>query len=155
MKKFSFGVVVGVVLLLFVGCMNNIDLQNDKKEKTPKVIAENYVEKIISMDKIFSRAVNTEEYPDFLYEIEIEDENGNEIKFAEMSDEDKSLFFENWKTLYTEELTEKFIEDSELAEMVELENEAFFETLESNVGTRAAKNYDTENFISMYEKKIG
>lgn len=48
----------------------------------------------------------------------------------------------------------KFIAAPDLAEMVNLENEAFYASLESSSGSRAIKSYDTEKFLEIYEKQL-
>lgn len=150
MKKIIFSV---VFLCVFIGCRNNISI-NNYEQSEPETVAEAYISKIISVDSMFSRSVKTDLYPDFLYEMEIEDEEGNKIEFSEFSEAEKNIFFEDWKKDYTEELTKKFVEDTDLAEMVEIENQAFKETVESISGNRAIKSQNLEDFFSIYEKKL-
>lgn len=150
MKKIIFSV---AFLCVFIGCRNNISI-NSYEQSEPETVAEAYISKIISVDSMFSRSVKTDLYPDFLYEMEIEDEEGNKIEFSEFSEEEKNIFFEDWKKDYTEELTKKFVEDTDLAEMVEIENQAFKETVESISGNRAIKSQNLEDFFNIYEKKL-
>lgn len=142
-------------IIVFISCQNGFNVKiSEDNEVSPSSIAESYVSKITSIDKIFSRSANSQDYSDIFYSMEIEDEEGNKINFADFSDEEKKIFIEDWKSEYIEELTQKFIADPDLAEMVNLENEAFYASLESSSGSRAIKSYDTEKFLEFYEKQL-
>lgn len=154
MKKLKF-IAFLFAIIVFISCQNGFNVKiSEDNEVSPSSIAESYVSKVTSIDKIFSRSANSQDYSDIFYSMEIEDEEGNKINFADFSDEEKKIFIEDWKSEYIEELTQKFIADPDLAEMVNLENEAFYATLESSSGSRAIKSYDTEKFLEIYEKQL-
>lgn len=96
MKKIIFS---AAFLCVFIGCRNNISI-NNYEQSEPETVAEAYISKIISVDSMFSRSVKPDLYPDFLYEMEIEDEEGNKIEFSEFSEAEKNIFFEDWKKDY-------------------------------------------------------
>ena len=156
MKKICNLISVGV-LFIAVGCSlgvrteeNQISVSND-----PSIIAKEYVQKMISFDELTSSrsASNDYDYPDLIYMLEIEDEDGNPILFEDMSDAEKVAFYSYWQEQTVQELTEKFEDDADLAKMISLENAAFAETMEES-GRSAIKSGDYGKFAKKYEKNL-
>lgn len=133
----------------------NSNDQNDYlAEKSFEQISTETVEKLITMDKMFSYNEEIDLYPSVLNEITIEDEDGNPLFFKDFSPEEKKVFYEDWKQNLCDELLEKLEKDDGLAEIYNMENEAFSETLNSPQGERCVKNFNPEKFIRLYEKNL-
>ncbi|MBR6079038.1 MAG: hypothetical protein IKP60_02640 [Treponema sp.] len=149
--------VVATFCMCILGCRNGIDTDSVTYigEKDSKSIATDYVKKIFSLNNVAaSRSAEGNEYPEFLYELQIEDAQGNPIYFKNMPDEEKEAFSKYWTEQTIENISKKLEGDPELAEMVFLENEAFYTTLGSSSGSRAAAGLDYEKFGELYGKNL-
>lgn len=144
------------LILILSGCNNIINKGSldSTSEISPESLAGEYVDILRKQSNIAnSRAVSSAEYPDILYDLEIEDDDGNPILFADMSDSEKQMFYEFWKSEYISELSEKLAQDEGFMEMLIIENKAFNEALRSSTQRSAFVN-DFDRFAETYTKTL-
>ena len=144
-----------VLLSTILACTQfNIHKVHIPTEQTNEEIASDYVSNIIAFDSMFSNqnyatrfALNT--YPSFLADAYEEDYH---LSFENLSDEEKKNYFNQWESDYVELLLEKFNEDSDLASLIKLENDAFKMTeLET---FRSASTFDEDLFLSRWQLRL-
>jgi len=148
---------VFIVMAVFMAlsCKNNVNVLQNQKNESSLSTSEAYLTKLIALDSMCSEmVVDDEEYPSILRCFELEDDEGNTFKFADLTDEEKKEFYEGWKEAYVKQLEEKYSKDPDLEKIVNLENQVFFETLNSNKGNRAAIKHSVEDFYKIYEKNL-
>ena len=155
MKKTKFKCVfIITVIFMALSCKNNVNVQLKAGDNSAQTVAEDYFNIVcMQSNMVNARALTEECYPDILYETIITDENDEIISFADLDAESQKKFYEVWKEDFIRELTEKIESDSDLKEMVELENEAFMETA-SNLNRTAFSEKDLESFFKQYEKNL-
>lgn len=156
MKKNNLFLLFGVGIM-FAGCSSNVDYDNaildlELSEKSTNEIAAEYVQNQLKMDFMCSsRDLKNEEYPPMLYDLSIVDDDGNELFFADFSDELKKDFYSIWKDVEVNTLVLKLEENPPVQEMLKLENKAF-ELTEQNCSRRVCNN--PEAFIAKYAENM-
>ncbi len=143
------------MLIGFTGCSNFVDtnkMEMSAESKSNEQIAKEYIEKSIKIDAICnSREVCSSEYPSFIYDVCIVDEDDNQLSFSDFSEEEKKAFYESWVKSEENELLKKLEENSDLAEMLAFENMAF-EITEENVSRAILSKPDV--FFKRYQNNL-
>lgn len=156
MKKVVLGVFV-LLSIFFVSCNNiaNDDLrENIIKKDSVEEIAQKYV-KYKNVWVKFEKGRNAtddlkEIYPDFLFNLELYDEEGNPIKFEDFSDEQKEQFYLAWQEEEVKHCIEVLQDNEELQNEVNIDNiaiEEALETAERNIIVNKSYNLFFENIF--------
>lgn len=146
-----------VLSSLLVGCnqqLNIDDYISDVEQNSTKSVAEQYVSNLLVQEKLLTsanRSISTTEL-DMFNEMEIEDEKGNMITFADLSEGDKILFVNDWYNETVDLLQKKMSVDASIAEMLTIENKAFSSTM--NEVNRSIFPCTVESFIDSYSKNL-
>ena len=154
MKRGSFAAGIMTAVLVLAGCGQNIQIAEPEKVTvdTPISLAERYVQGLYVRSNVAAgRSILSQEYPEFLYEMELEDKDGNIITFANLGDDEKKEFAKFWNQTTINEVANKLATDTALMEMMSMEVVAMEET------TRAATRFgdqviNSEAFIAKYKK---
>lgn len=153
MKKIGFMCFL-LLGILFASCSQiSDDVSNlENRNETTKEIAQKYVKyKNVWGNFEKGRSATAEqvnEYPDFLFNIELYDENGNPIKFEDFSDEQKEQFYLAWQEEEVNHCVEVLNNDEELQKQVLLDNLAMEEALNA-----AERNVFVDNSYGLFVKK--
>lgn len=157
MKKVKKAIFVLAVLNLFVSCRQLSDVSSEVsnteiENKTAEELAQKYV-KYKSVWTNFENGrsatdTRVNEYPDFLFCIELSDENGNPVKFEDFSEEQKEQFYSAWQEEEIKYCVELLDNNEELQKQVLLDNLAMEEALKA-----AERNVFVDNSYSMFLKK--
>lgn len=156
MKKNNLFLLFGAGIVL-ASCSSNVDYDNaildlELSEKSTEEIAFEYVQNQLKMDFMCSsRDLKNEEYPPMLYDLSIVDDNGNELFFADFSEDLKKDFYSIWKNVEVNTLVSKLEENPPVQEMLKLENKAF-ELTEQNCSRSVCNN--PEAFIAKYAENM-
>jgi hypothetical protein len=147
-------VFIVMAISMALSCKNNVNVQVKNGDNSAQAIAEDYFNIVcMQSNMVNARALTEESYPDILYETIITDENDEIISFADLDAKSQKEFYEIWKEDFIGDLTGKLLTDSNLKEIVEIENEAFIETASSS--SRAVfTERDIESFFKQYEKNF-
>lgn len=153
MKKIGFMCFL-LLGILFASCSQiSDDVSNlENRNETTKEIAQKYVKyKNVWGNFEKGRSATAEQvnvYPDFLFNIELYDENGNPIKFEDFSDEQKEQFYLAWQEEEVNHCVEVLEDNEELQKQVLLDNIAIEEALKT-----AERNAFVDNSYSLFLKK--
>lgn len=156
MKKVFF---ITLLALLLNACnQSNFLTDEDISEidfssaSTSYSIAENYYQNKIKLDQMTTeRNVSSSSFPSFLYDLDIEDKEGNPVSFSELSDNEKSIFFSVWKKESIQQLAEKLSSDTDAAKATYINNQLFNSTLlELN---RSVASIDISTFLKKLSQK--
>lgn len=137
-------ILLGVLVLsaILFSCKNNIDEEGDIN--TVEIVASTYVANMFeSMNVLKPRNSSENLEEDFFSNMDIEDENGNKIYFSDLSVSEKELLKSDWIEGYIDDLTNQLEEDNGLLELIQIENEAFKNTIR----TSRNKNLSQDDFI--------
>lgn len=135
---------------LFFSCSNQLkEIKQPLKNNTD--LATEYIDLKILEDKIISnRSITNQfdlyDYPSFMEELIISDNDNNIIKFSELSDEEKVLFFEGWKKVNIDYIEQTITNDKNLKDMLETEIEIINCTLSQERSTKN-KHIDKSDYI--------
>lgn len=158
MKKVVLGVLVLLVTLLFsCNTITNDDIQdNITRKDSVEEIAQKYVKyKNIWLNFEQGRSATEdfkEIYPDFLFSLELYDEEGNQMKFEDFSDEQKEQFYLSWQEEEVKHCIEVLQDNEELQNEVNIDNIAIEEALET-AGRNIIVNKSYNLFLKTYLKK--
>lgn len=142
------------LVVLLAGCNGNLQISNySLEEKSALELAVNYFDNIVRKSNITNeRSIDSDCFPDELYEVEIYDDSGNVILFDELSYEQKCDFYKIWRNDGIKELEKKLISDDSFKDMLAIETQAFNMTIESS--ERSIFKVSLDNFVNQYEKNL-
>lgn len=157
MKKI---VLIIICLLSFISCKNSIIENSDdikdvdfNSEEVLKKISEDYFQNQITMDNIVSRnVITTDDYPRALYELNLKDKNGNSISFNDLTENEKDIFYNIWKSKSVEIILDEIKEDEDISKMLFIENSIFEESITDN--ERSAEKVNADKILTRYFNNI-
>ena len=110
MRRISFAAGIAAAALVLAGCGQNIQIAEtgEVTADTPASLAERYVQGLYVRSNVAAgRSVLSQEYPELLYEMELEDKDGNAVVFADLGEDEKREFAEFWEQSTVSELADK------------------------------------------------
>lgn len=138
-------------ILNLLGCSRIIGDEGHAYEELST--GELYVKKIFAESNIFnSRSVNVQEYPDFFYDLSIEDVSGNKLFFDDFSIQEKDCFVEVWKSIIVKEIDDN--DDEELKNTIRLESIAFLDAVNSCGSSRKSIEDRYNNIFKKYSELL-
>ncbi len=153
MRRISFAAGIAAAVLVLAGCGQNIQIAEtgEVTADTPASLAERYVQGLYVRSNVAAgRSVLSQEYPELLYEMELEDKDGNAVVFADLGEDEKREFAEFWEQSTVSELADKLTADSILLEMAVMEVAALDEAVRS--ATRSGDQVvSAESFTARYK----
>ena len=146
-----------IICSLFSSC-GNIWLLNNKIESndySELSDSEVYIKMLFARDELCStRSAKVYDYPDFFYEMEIVDKNGNKILFSDLSSEEKEFFVQIWKEKISENMEEKTKVQKEVVDEFRKENIAFLNALDSTDSRMAIHKKDISKVFAQYQSNL-
>ena len=123
--KKCFKVASAICAFALVSCTNQLEDIDVVETKNVESIAETFVDNLFS-DFSFGakRRSDNQEYPSFLYDLDITDDYGNKVSFADLSESEKKEMADFWAEDYKSELIGKLSDDGELLDYVSAQNKA-------------------------------
>ncbi len=154
MKKYlKFFTTLLVISFLFSSCGDlrflNDDIYNNYSDLSDSEI---YIKMLFERDELCSaRSAEVYDYPDFFYEMDIVDKEGNKIDFSDLSSEEKEIFVQVWKDKITENMEDKSKVQKEVVEEFREENVAFLNALYSTDSRLAIHDKDISKVFAQYQ----
>ncbi len=138
MKKFIYLIVISLSIFCISCNQLNNELSDDDEKK---VSVEEMTKKYVQNKNVWTNfetgrnATSVEEtvYPDFLFHLELYDENGKPIKFEDFSEEQKQQFYLAWQQEEINHCIEVLEDNEELQQEVLLDNLAMEEAIKTGV----------------------
>ena len=142
---------------IFMSCQNQFYNKIIKEElsleKTPETVASEYFKKIESLDSMqTSRAINSS-LPSFIENMEIETAAGKSMFVSELPQEEKEMLYKIWLEQSISELAKKLSSDEDLLTLVNIENTAFYMTVDNSRSANNS-NFSAEKFLKKYQKNL-
>lgn len=132
---------------------NKIIKEELSLEKTPETVASEYFKKIESLDSMqTSRAINSS-LPSFIENMEIETATGKSMFVSELPQEEKEMLYKIWLEQSISELAKKLSSDEDLLTLVNIENTAFYMTVDNSRSANNS-NFSAEKFLKKYQKNL-
>lgn len=153
-------IILLITSLCLISCKNQINNIDDEiidvdfnLNNVIQQVATNYINRHIIMDNILSRnTIESEDYPEFMNNLNIVDTEGNTILFSDFRDEEKEIFFNIWKRETINQISKKISEDEDILKMVYIENELFDRSI-TKEECRATK-INKDDFFYRYRKNL-
>ncbi len=146
-KKFILKTIIVMSFVLLSSCTHPIDSTKETEVPTVEKIAQDYVmyKSVWTNFESGRNAVSSENkivYPEFLYHMDLFDENGNPIKFADFSEEQKSEFYKTWQQEDIKYCISVLTDNEELQQAVLADNKAMEEAIKAaNRSAMVNKSY--------------
>ncbi len=150
--------IVGLVCAggFFLSCSQPLleETESVVHDTTPKGVATEYVKNMNMWANLSYGRSALDDAPcmDFLEDCDMQDEDGNSIKFSELDADVQKSIFEQYQNQEIEHATEVLEKDEELLEIIKIDNEAL-SSMRELANRSSAVNNSGGLFLSLYIKK--
>lgn len=155
-KKLAF-ILAFAFIFIFVSCQNQFYNKVIKEElsleKTPETVATEYFKKLESLDSMQTSRTISSVVPSFIENMEIETANGKAMLVSELPQDEQEMLYKIWLEQSISELTKKLSSDEDLLTLVNIENTAFYMTIDNSRSANNS-NFSAEKFLKKYQKNL-
>lgn len=147
MKKIIF---IICCIFIILSCKQNVV---EEVDLTNEEIAQKYIESRIVFDNVENgrNVLDLETVPNFLFNLNLVDDDENPILLNDLPPEQQNLFYEGWKKVMSDYVTEQIEEDDDVKDALILEAEIYDKMLSSQRNS-LDEPVDAQKFYEKYFK---